>query len=174
MYALRTLRKDLGFTTVVVATLALGIGANTGIFSIVRAALTPVAVPESDRVVVVYTDNGTRQARSLPFSVPDFLDLSDSGVFSRVAAFDDQGVNYRVGERAERLSALFVTSGFFEIAGVPPLFGRLFNDRDAQPGSEPVAVLTEATWRSRFAAQIEIIGRSILVDGIPRVIVGVV
>ncbi len=102
-YALRMIRKAPGFAAVVILTLALGIGANTAIFSVVHAALTPLAIPEPDRVVMVWTDNLKRDWHEFPASAADYVDWRASGVFSSLGAFDNVGVNVRVGDATVRV-----------------------------------------------------------------------
>ena len=97
-YALRMIRKAPGFAAVIILTLALGIGANTAIFSVVHAALTPLAVPEPDRVVMVWTDNLKRDWHEFPASAADYVDWRASGIFSSLGAFHDAGCNLRVGD----------------------------------------------------------------------------
>src|SRR5262249_55047379 len=130
-YAFRMIRKNPSFTAIVVVTLALGIGANTATFCMVQAALS-MSIPEADRVVVVHTDNQKRGMRNLPASVPDFLDWKDSGIFANVGAFTNEGVNVRQGERVERVNAVFVTAGFFDVAGLRPRLGRTFTEEDTR------------------------------------------
>jgi putative ABC transport system permease protein len=171
-YACRMLRKNPGFTTVVVVTLALGIGANTVTFSMLQAALA-IAIPDSNRVVLVHTDNTKRGVRNLPASIPDFLDWRDSGVFSHIGAFTEDGVNVRLGDRVERVSALFVTAGFFEVVDPRLRLGRVFTEPETSPSAAPVVVLSEKAWQSRFLGDTGIIGRTVVVDGVPRNIIGV-
>lgn len=171
-YAFRMIRKNPGFTAIVVVTLALGIGANTATFSMVQAALS-ISIPDPDRVVVVHTDNVKRGMRNLPASVPDFWDWRDSGLFSNVGAFTNEGVNVRQGDRVERVNAVFVTAGFFDVAGLRPRLGRAFTEQDTRPNAPPVVVLNERAWRSRFLENAGVIGQTIVVDGVPRSIIGV-
>src|SRR5690242_11289842 len=96
-YGLRTLLNNPGFTAVAVVTLALGIGANTAIFSVVRASLlTPLPVSKPDEVVMVWTENPARDWHHFPASVPDYLDWKESGVFENLAAYTEGGFNLRI------------------------------------------------------------------------------
>jgi putative ABC transport system permease protein len=171
-YAFRMIRKNPGFAAIVIATLALGIGANTATFSMLQAALT-ISIPEADRVVLIRTDNVKRGMRNLPASVPDFLDWRDSGIFSRIGAFADEGVNIRQGERVERVKALFATAGFFEVTDPQPRLGRVFTEQDTSPNAPPVVILTEKAWQSRFLGNASIVGQTIVVDGVPRSVIGI-
>jgi len=172
-YGARMLRKNPGFTVVVVLTLALGIGANTAIYSVIQAVLSPIAIPQPDRVVMVWTENAKRNWRQFPSSVPDYQDWKASGVFSALGAVSDNGFNLRLGDRTDRINGLSVTPDFFAALAVPPHLGRLFQTEDGQPGHNQVAVLTDALWRSRFGASPSVIGSSIVLDGVPRTVVGV-
>jgi putative ABC transport system permease protein len=172
-YGARTLGRSPGFAAVVVFTLALGIGANTAIFSVMRVALDPIAMPHPDRAVVVWSENPQRGWHQFPASVPDYRDWRDSGIFSSLAAFDEDNKNLRAGDRTERVSGVRVTREVFDLAALPPRLGRLFRDEDFGPSSPPVAILSDAMWRTRFAADGSVIGRSIVLDGAPHTVVGV-
>jgi len=172
-YGARMLRKNPGFTVVVVLTLALGIGANTAIYSVIQAALAPLAIPEADRVVMVWTENAKRDWHQFPASVPDYNDWKASGVFSSLGALSDGGFNLRLADRTDRINGLSVTPEFFAALAVQPHLGRVFQTGDTQPGHDQVAILTDALWHSRFGANPAIIGSSIVMDGVPHTIVGV-
>jgi putative ABC transport system permease protein len=172
-YGARMLRKNPGFTAVVVLTLALGIGANTAIYSVIQAALAPLTIPHADRVVMVWTENAQRNWHQFPASVPDYQDWKASGVFSSLGALTDGGFNLRLADRTDRISGLNVTPEFFTALAVQPHLGRAFRTEDMQPGHDRVAILTDAIWRSRFAANPAIVGSSIVLDGAPHTIVGV-
>ena len=172
-YGARTLRRSPGFAAVVVFTLALGIGANTAIFSVMRAALEPIGIPHPDRAVVVWSESPQRGWHQFPSSVPDYRDWRDSGIFSSLAAFDDDNKNLRAGDRTERVSGLRVTREIFDLVALPPHLGRLFGAEDFAPASPPVAILSDGMWRARFAADPSVIGRSIVLDGAPHTVIGV-
>lgn len=169
-FAVRMIRKSPGFTAVVVLTLALGIGANTAIFSVVHAALTPLAIPAPDRAVMVWTENAKRNWHEFPVSVPDYLDWKASGVFSSLAAFHEDGFNLRSGDRTERIAGLKVTAEYFDVLSTKPQLGRLFRQEDMQ---NQVVILSDALWRSHFAGDPDIAGKSIVIEGIPHTVVGV-
>ena len=162
-----------GFAVVAVLTLALGIGANTAIFSVARTVLAPLPIPEADRVVAVWTENAARGWHQFPASVPDFEDWKASGVFSNLAGYADAGFNLRIGDRTERVSGGKVTGQMFAVMQVGPRLGRGFNEGDMRPGHEHVAILSDAFWRSHFGADPGIAGRTILLDGTAHVVTGV-
>ena len=172
-YAARMLHKAPGFTAVVVLTLALGIGANTAIFSVIRAALAPYAIPHAERVMAVLSDNPRRGWRSFPASAPDFLDWRASGVFSGLSALTQDGVNIRLSDRTERVDRLAVTDDFFNVLDTPPQLGRYFTADELRPGGRPVVVITDSLWHSRFAASPSVVGQSIILDGTAHTVVGV-
>jgi predicted permease len=172
-FALRMLSKNRAFAVIAILTLAFGIAGNTVIFSVAQAALRPLRIPNAENVVIVHTEIPDRDMHHLPASVPDFMDLKKSGVFSSLAAFTDEGVNMRLGDRSERVRALFVTAAFFEVVGVQPRVGRRFTEQETSPGGAAVAILSEKAWASRFAADRDILGRTVLFDGTPHTVIGV-
>ena len=172
-YSLRMIRKAPGFAAVVILTLALGIGANTAIFSVVHAALTPLAIPEPDRVVMVWTDNLTRDWHEFPASAADYVDWRASGVFSSLGAFDNIGVNVRAGDATVRVNGARVTAGFFGALATPAQAGRVLGDADMRPGHDQAVVISDRLWRSLFHADPAIVDASVVVDGAPRTVVGV-
>ena len=174
-YGLRNLWKSPGFTVIAVLTLALGIGANAAIFSIVHAALlTPIRVPDPSRVVMIWTENPERGFHHLPASVPDYEDWKNqSGVFSQLGALNDTGFNVGTGDQAERVSGMVANRDLFEVLQAQPLMGRIFLDDESKPGNDNVAILTYGYWKSKFDSDPQIIGRTIPIDGAPHVVVGV-
>ena len=174
-YGFRVLWKSPGFTAIASITLALGIGANTAIFSIVHAALlTPLRIQDPSHVVMVWTENHERGWHNLPASVPDYKDWKDSsGVFSQLGAFNDAGFNVGAGERAERVSGMVANRELFEVVQAKPLLGRIFLPEESQAGHDGVAILTYEMWKSTFNSDPHIIGRVVPIDGTPHTIVGV-
>ncbi len=173
-YGLRMLAKNRGFAAVAVLTLALGIGANTSIFSVVHASLlTPIPIANPDRVVLVWTENPERQWHHIPASVPDYLDWQKSGAFEHLGAFEDSGFNLSTGDRTERVPGLRATPEVFRILGKAPAMGRLLEDEDVQPGHAPVVIISHQLWRSTFASNPSIVGLTIVLDGERQTIVGV-
>src|SRR5450759_476666 len=171
-YALRTFRKNPGFTAAVVATLALGIGANMAIFTVLKSVLLdPLPFPESERLVRLAGTRADRSETSL--SYPDYLDWRDQNrVFESLAAFSGESSTL-AGEIPERLSAHAVSGNFFSTLGVRAELGRTFRPEDDLPGSPAIAVLSDELWRRRCAGDPSSVGRPILLDGNPRIVVGV-
>jgi putative ABC transport system permease protein len=172
-YAIRSLRRSPGFTAATVLTLALGIGANTAIFSVVSAVLLkPLPFKDAGRLTIVYT--------SKPGSPRDFVsqpDLDDwraqSKSFTGLASSVPQSVNLTGGDEPERIVGSFVSANFFSVIDVQPALGRVFLPGEDHPGTERVAVLTDALWHNHFGGDRSILGRSVNLNGEPYTVVGV-
>jgi putative ABC transport system permease protein len=174
-FALRRLRKSPGFTLIAVASLALGIGANTAIFSLVQAVLlrsTPVQEP--DRVLEVYLNNP--DFPYAPFSIPDFRDLQRATptVFARSFGSQLTLVPRDLGDHVESLAVEMVTGDYFTTLGLKPFAGRLLSSADdVSPGAHPVAVLSWDYWSRAFNRDRSAIGQSVRINGRNFTIVGV-
>jgi predicted permease len=177
-HALRSLRKRPLFAATAIGTLALGIGANTAIFTLVDAALLrPLPFPEPAslvRVALVPPDLTPRDAGTV-WSYPKYEMLRDEQrVFSAIAGYAPWDGNLSGAGEAERLQGEIVTARYLEVLGVPLLAGRGFTEAEARdPGQGGVAILTEALWRGRFGADPAVVGRTIRLDGHPVTVVGV-
>src|SRR5215212_8963978 len=177
-YALRMLAKNPAFAGVVVLTLALGIGANAAIFSLLDRVLLqslPVANPEQLAVLSVYDPKDGGPDVDSSFSYPMYQDLRDrNSVFSGVIARGGAQMNVSYGDQTERVRGELVSGNFFEVLGVRPWAGRLFTqDDDRTPGAHPVAVLSYRFWESRFNKAPDLIGKTILVNEHPVTVLGV-
>jgi predicted permease len=173
--AVRALGRSPGFALATVATLALALGANTAIFSLVDAVLLPPlpGVVEPGRVLNVFATAPGEEHGS--FSHPDFVDLRDrcEGVVD-LAAFQGRGLSLGVDASTELVSGQLVSGRYFDVMGTRPSLGRLLGDADDRaPGASPVAVISEALWKQRFGGAADIVGRSIRVNGFPFTVVGV-
>jgi putative ABC transport system permease protein len=172
-YGLRTLRKSPGFTAVAALTLALGIGANTAIFSVVNAALLrPLPYEAPDRLVVIW---GTHpQVGREEASLPDFVDWREqSQSFERMAATLGWSFSLTGGEEPERLIGAYITADFFPLLGIKPVLGRDFLPEEFQPGARPVVVLSHGLWQRRFGSTSDLVGRSITLNGLDYTVVGI-
>src|SRR5437868_12923434 len=162
-FALRQLRKSPGFTFVAVLTLALGIGANTAIFSIVNAVLLrPLPYPDADRIMVLNESSGPGQDYSV--ALPDYFDWrNENTVFEHLAATHKESRNLSgiPGRDPERVSCASVTRNFFNIIGLPPELGRTFSQDEDKVGAPPVAVISDRVWRRVFNADPVVLRRSI-------------
>jgi len=175
-YALRMLLKYKGFTVVAVSTLALGIGANTAIFSLVSGVLLrPLPYPSADRIIYFQGQNPAAGITDSNISIADYLDWAkQSDLFSSTALFESGNANLSAdGTEPERVPRAFVTSGFFSVLGVQPILGRLLLGEDDLANAEPVAVLSAGLWKRRFGADPNIIGRKLTISGKPVTVVGV-
>src|SRR6185436_888720 len=170
-YALRMLAKNPAFACVVVLTLALGIGANAAIFSLLDTVLLqslPVTNPDQLAVLSPYAPKQQPDING-SFSYPMYQDLRDrNSVFSGVIARGGAQMNVSYGDQTERVAGELVSGNFFDVLGVRPWVGRLFTQEDDRtPGAHPVAVLSYHFWDRRFAKDPSIIGKTILVNEHP-------
>lgn len=178
-YAVRTLVRSPGFTVVALASLALGIGANTSIFTLVNAILLrPLPVHEPDRLFDVYTLDGSNAGRNLiPVSIPNYDDLRGATrAFDDLVAVFSGGFSLDPGEEGETrgVPGSAVSGSYFETLGVEPSLGRLLGPGDdGARGTGAVAVLSHATWSTRFGADPDVLGRTIHLNGVPFEVVGV-
>ena len=172
-YALRQLRKSPGFTAVAVFTLALGIGANTAIFSVVEGVvLAPLHYREPDRLVMVW-ENNPRFPRVWD-SYPNFQDWQRSaGSFQQMAALREQQIDLTFPGAPSHIKASQISSGFFSTLGTELALGREFTPQENQPGGAPVVVISDHLWRERFGGSPEALGKSVTLDGVDYSIIGV-
>jgi len=175
-YGARALLKNPGFTLIAATTLALGIGANTTIFSFVNGvALRPIAgVKEPERLVGVYTSDYSSGLYGVS-SYPDYVDLRDqANGFSGLAAYNQTVLTLTGGNEAERLRGEYVTGNYFDMLGVEAHAGRMLGlPDDANPGAHQVAVISHQLWQRRFGGDPAIIGRTITLDRRAYTVVGV-
>ena len=173
-FGLRMLRKNPGFTAVALATLALGIGGNTAIFSIVNGVLlNPLPFPQPDRLVTLHESKPNFEQGSI--SYPNFLDWQrDNRTFSSMAVARRYAFSFTGKGEAEQVNAEFVTADFFPLLGVNPILGRTFTQSEELPGAGPVALISEGLWRRKFDAAKDVLGKSITLDGKDYTIIGVI
>jgi len=173
-YSLRMLLKHKGFTVVAALTLALGIGVNTAMFSVLNTFLFgSLPYPQSERLIRVWRTSPHSQ--TWPHSAANFFDQHDQNtVFEKMAAYNFVGRNLTEnGQTAERLLSLAATADFFPMMGVAPARGRVFKPEEFEPGADNVVVLTDRFWSRRFGSDPNIVGRTIQLDGKTVEIVGV-
>lgn len=177
-YALRQFRKSPGFAAVAVITLALGIGFNTAIFSVVNAVLLrPLGFPEANRLVRIWH---VPPAKSFPgmttftVSAANYLDWErQNHVFDHSAILTYHGFTLTGGARPEQVDACAVSAGFFATLGVRPMLGRALSPDEDQPGRSHVVVLSHRLWQEQFGAKPDIVGHNINLDGQPYLVAGV-
>ena len=177
-YAFRQLKKSPGFAAVAVVTLALGIGANTAIFSVVNGVLLrPLAFQKPDQLVRVWH---TPPAKSFPgmttFSVSaaNYLDWKNQNhVFDNMAIYTYHGFALTGSDKPEQVDAGAVSASFFPTLGVEPMLGRVFSAEEDQPGRSNVLVLSYRFWQEHFGSNRDIVGRNITMDGQSYLVAGV-
>lgn len=175
-YGARALRKNPGYTVVAIITLALGIGANTAIFSVVNTVmLRPLPYPDADRLVLLSEEARVEgRVNSMSVSWQDYLDWrKQQRSFQYLGVYRNQGVNLTGVDRAERLNGVLVSADVLNAVGIRPLLGRTFVPKEDEAGAEPVAILSERLWRNRFAAAPDILNRTLTLDGMNFTVVGV-
>ena len=174
-YGARMLRNAPGFTAVAILTLALGIGANTAIFSVVDAAvLRPLPYPHASRLVLVFRANPKAGIGESEPTYPDFTEIrDDTQVFSAVAGTASHDLTLTGRGEPTVVSTVVVTPQYFSVFDVKPMLGRAFLSADGLRGAAPVAILSENLWRSRYGADPKVIGSSIVLDHRPFTVIGV-
>ncbi len=174
-YGLRMLRANPAFTWIAVLTLALGVGANTAIFSIVNAVLLrSLPFHDPEQLVRVRFNNPGEGLRNVPFSVPELDDLrTRSGVFEDVTPVVSASVNLTGAKQPERHELLVTSPKYFSMLGVKPQIGRVFGPQDFALGFAPAVVISDGLWRREYGADPNVLGRSVRLDNDPYVIVGV-
>jgi predicted permease len=174
-YGLRSMKNRPGFAAVAILTLALGIGANTAIFSVVNAVLLqPLSYPNPGRLVEL--ELSSQQGNGDVTSIPKFnVWREQTQVFDSVAAYDfsGPGINLTGGDRPEQLKGIHVSADYFRVFGAPMAIGRTFTADEDRPGGPAVAVISDGLWRSKFGGDPGIINRTIDLGGEPFVVIGV-
>ncbi len=178
-YAFRTLARRPGFTTVAVLTLALGVGANTAVFSVFRSVvLRPLPYPEPDRLVTL--DETFEGAAGFADGTPiwaswrSYLAWRDgSSAFTGIAAMASGRSTLELGDAARQVSSARVTASYFSVLGVEPILGRVFTEEETRTAAASVVILSEGLWRQAFAMDPDVLGRSVEVHGEARTVVGV-
>jgi len=172
-YGFRMLRQSPGFTAVAVITLALGIGANTAMFSVINSVLFhSLPFRDSSRVTVLWKtmSNGNRNA----FSTPAFLEMRQQGDFlAHLGAFSGVGKNLGSKDLPERIAGGKVNYDLLPVLGVQPILGRLFSLDEDRPGAGAAVILSHALWSTRFASRRDLLGEIVDLDGMPYTVVGV-
>jgi putative ABC transport system permease protein len=175
-YAFRTLIKQPGFTLIAIVTLALGIGANTAIFSVVNAVLLrPLPFRESDRLVMIWHHGAAAAGGDrTPLAVADLLDLrAQSHSFEGIAAIQYAALNYSNGEVPLQVRGVNVTSNFLTVLGVGVQLGRDFQTTDEAANGPATVIIGDQFWRTQFAADPNVVGRTINLNGVSTNIIGV-
>lgn len=174
-YAIRNLIKRPGFTAIAILTLAVGIGANSTIFSAVNALLLkPLPFPELDRVVAIWDKVPAHGVEHNEVAFPNYIDWRDQNQsYEKLALYRWWSANLTGIDTPERIQGFLVTGNFFDVIGTKPIMGRGFLEHENQPGSDTVAVITHSLWQRRFGGDPNIINKTIALNSITRTIVGV-
>src|SRR4051812_21779133 len=174
VFAFRQLRKSPGFALIAVLTLALGIGANSAIFSVVNAVLLrPLPYPEPERLVYLNEMNG---GTNTSIALPDYIDWrKDANSFQHLALsrLESRNLSGIPGREPERISVAFVTANFFNVVGLNPQLGRTFTEDEDKPGAPSLVVLSDRLWQRAFNRDPNIIGRAIRFHDQPFTVMGV-
>jgi putative ABC transport system permease protein len=172
-YALRMLAKSPGFTATAILTLALGIGANTALFSVVNGVLlNPLPFSQPDQLIAVYAKTATVEEGSI--SYPNFVDWhKDASSFSSFAAFRQENYNLTGAGTPERLHAHQISAEFFTMLGIKPILGRDIRPEEDRAGANPVVLISDGLWKRKFGSSPEVLGKSLALNGKPHTIVGV-
>src|SRR6185503_18367560 len=173
-YAFRALARRPGFTAVAVITLALGIGANTAIFSVVYGVLLrPLDFPQPERLVALREANALKQPDA-QIAPGNFLEWQrQNTVFSDLAAYRTVSYNLTGDGDPERLLSGRVTAGIFKTLGVQPILGREFSTEEDQPGREKVVIIGAGLWQRRFGSEPSVIGKTLKLSGENFTVIGV-
>src|SRR4030095_1838981 len=174
-YGFRSLAKHPGFTAIAVFTLALGIGANSAMFSTVNAVLLkPLSYPESERIVVLEGINPAAGITQSNMSIPDIVDWQNQNqVFEQLAGFASGGTLLTSGDETERVRAAAVTADFFPLFRSAAIKGRALLADESQQGRDPVVVLSYGMWQRHFGGDQNIVGRQVTLSGKSTTVVGV-
>ena len=174
-YASRLLLKSPGFTTVAVMALALGIGANTALFSVVNAVLIrPLPYPSPDRLVTVWNRYPKMGLLQASLSGPDYADRRNlNRVFERLGVYTDANLNLTGGGNPERIQGVRASADVFRVLGVQPALGRILLPEEDRPGGEAVVILSHGLWQRRFGSDRSLVGRSVTLNGKSHTVVGV-
>ncbi|WP_223641122.1 ABC transporter permease [Corallococcus sp. EGB] len=174
-YAWRSLKNAPGFVAVAVLTLALGIGANSAVFSVVKGVLlTPPPFVQPERLVLLAPNFEAFGLKAVSNSVPEYRDMTThTRAFTALAAFRPDDVTLTGEESPRRLRVAIATASFLPTLGVTPVLGRGFTEEEETPGRDQVVILTDTAWRTLFAKDPEVLGRVLRLDGVPRTVVGV-
>src|SRR5262245_9394113 len=175
-FALRTLRQHPGFTALAVICLALGIGVNASIFSVVDGVLLqPYPYADADRIIVLNSNNQKQKINRAGVSYLDYRDWRDQNTtLSAAAAFTGRSLTIADGDSdPERYLGSTISWNLFSLLGTPPALGRDFGPDDDRAGAEPVVMLSDDVWRRRYDADPSVVGRSISINGRAHTVIGV-
>jgi predicted permease len=174
-YGLRRVVSAPGFTAIAILTLALGIGANVAIVTVVNAVLIrPLPFPNPDRLVRIAADARATNGRNIGISQPELEDVRDrAGIFDGVTALWPVSASFVGGERPERIEVMVTSANYFQLLGAAPQLGRVYGPADAVPGFSDAVVISDGLWRRAFGSSRDVIGRKVVMDTDTYTVVGV-
>ena len=174
-YAARTLRKAPIFAVAAVLTLALGIGANTAIFSVVNAVLLrPLPFPQPERLVRIFEKNDKENLSQFSSSIPNYVSWKEqSQSFDAMGAIGFASVNLTGQGDPEQFAGVTITPSIFPLLGIHPVMGRQFQEGDDKPGSPPVAIISEGLFKRRFGSDASLLDKTLVLNGVPTTVVGI-
>ena len=174
-YSVRSLARTPGFALLAILTLALGIGANSAIFSVINGViLKPLGYPQSDQLVMITSQFPTLGFDKFWVSPPEYFDLRERAKsFSEIGAYRSTAVNLSEGDTPERVNAVSASSSLFKVLGVPAYRGRVFNEQEDLPNSEPVALVSYELWQRAFAGNAGLVGKQIDIEGRKVLVLGI-
>src|SRR5688572_19248941 len=174
-YAIRNLLKRPGFTLVAAITLALGIGANSAIFSAVHSLLLkPLPFPELDRMVAIWDKNPSQGVMHNEVTIPNYLDWrAQSQSYEQLALYRWWNVNLTGIDPPERIQGFLVTANFLDVTGMKPIMGRNFTEEENRPGKNVVVIIAHSLWQRRFGSDPNILGKTLTINGVTHTVIGV-
>ena len=174
-YGVRLLRRSPGFTTLAIITIGLGIGANSAIFSVINGVVRkPLAYPAAERLMFITSQFPALNFSKFWVSPPEYFDFREhTKAFAHVGAYTTGAMNLSEGDRPERVNAAFITASMFDVLGVRPERGTVFTREQDLPGADPVVLLSHELWQRAFAADPAIVGKTAMIQGRQRTILGV-
>jgi putative ABC transport system permease protein len=174
-YALRMLLRAPAFSAIAMLTFAVGIGANTAIFSVVNGVLLrPLPYPDAERITLIWMDNRRQGIREDITSYPTYMDWRSQGTsYQHMAAFRPTAFTLTGGNEPERLEGSLVTANFFDVMGVSPIRGRVFTQANETPGQDALALISHGLWQRVYGGRDDVLGKTITLNGRPHEVIGV-
>jgi predicted permease len=174
-YGLRLLRRSPGFATLAILTIALGIGANSAIFSVINGVVRkPLAYPKSDELMFITSQFRNQKFDRFWVSPPEYLEFKErTKAFASVGAYTTGAMNVSDGQQPERVNAVFMTASMFKVLGVAPIRGQAFTEAQDLPNTDPVVLMSYELWQRSFGGDPAVVGKRIDIQGRPRTVLGI-
>ena len=174
-YAGRMLLRNPGFTAVALLTFAVGIGVNTAVFSVFNGVLLrPLPYPDADRITMMWLDNRPQGIKEDIGSYPNYRDWREQNTtYKQVAAFTGAAFTLTGADEPERIPGARTTANFHEVIGLKPMLGRLYTEEHEKAGNDNVVLLSQGLWQRKFGGTPDVLGKTIVLNGVPHEIIGV-